>query len=79
MIGRIRPTEQAGQGSCVLDATGQNRDEIGVSGCESGCDARPGFWMRIWCDGSRGIYDSLWDWIVDHLFWITRVRDADLK
>ena len=41
MIGRIRPTDQVGQGSCVLDATGQDRDEIGVSGCESGCDARP--------------------------------------
>ena len=51
MIGRIRPKDQVGQGSCALDAIDQNRDEIRVSGCQSGCDAKPGFGMRIWYDG----------------------------
>jgi len=79
MNGRIGPDGSIERGSCAPSAAGQNRDEKGRSGCDSGCDQRPGFWMRIWCDGSRGIYDSLWDWIVDHPLWITKVRDADPK
>ncbi len=70
MIGRIRPADRIGQGSCALKAIDQNRDVIRISGCESGCDAKPGFGMRIWYDGfgESVIPFGIGLWIT---FWIT--------